>query len=279
MAHFELPVDYTKIEHEADRKILKEVASCRATARKLMSEERHMDALERSVEALRTMREFSDFEKTEFRVMLVSVLFDLAEIHYQLKDYKQSEKEVELLFKLLDRMVKEDAERFGHVHFLAMELSTRILRSRKKAMDMLVKQQIAASALYDKVNSGVVAATDKLVEALRKVGRIQASAGQYKAALKFYSEAIKFAKKRAGRVTRQVVKMTIEMAEIMMRIRSMRPRAQRLLQAVLPHAVELGTIELEEDILALLEIINQDIEKEPKWKAFLHKLNVVAKKN
>ena len=123
-----------------------------------------------------------------------------------------------------------------------------------------------------------MAATDKLVDSLRKTGQLLASAGDYKAALKFFAEAIKFSKKRTGRVSRKEVTMTIEMAEIMMRIKQMRPRAKRLLDAVLPHAIALETIELEENILALLEIINANETREPRWRSFMHKLSFSGKK-
>lgn len=208
---------------------------------------------------------------------LVAVIFDLAEIHFQLKDYKQSEKELDTLFKVLDSLVKNDEERFGKLHILAMELSTRILRSRKKALDLLVKQQINAAALYEKVNSGVAAATDRLVDSLSNVAQLLASTGDLKGALKFYSEAIKFSKKRTGRVTRKEIKLTIEMAEIMMRIKQMRPRALRLLNAILPHAIALETLELERDILSLKSLIESEPDNEPKWKNFFHQLTVSAK--
>ena len=58
----------------------------------------------------------------------------------------------------------------------------------------------------------------------------------------------------------------------MMRIRSMRPRALRLLEAVLPQAIALGAVELEEDILALMEMINSRQNQDPAWKLFLLKL-------
>ena len=280
MTLLELPLDYTKVEKRpADAEIMRAAESCRQTARQLAGEARFMDAMERTVEALRTMRDFSDFENTEFRALLLTVLFDLTEIHFSLKDFRQCEKDLEMLFRVLDQLIAEDSERFAPAHILAMELSTRVLRSRKKAIDLLAKQQIHTGALYEKVNSGVVAATEKLVDSLRKLAQLQASSGEYRAAMKFYAEAIKFSKKRTGRVTRREVKMTIEMAEIMMRIRQMRPRAKRLLNAILPHAVTLGTIELEEDILALIEIIDQDILQEPKWKIFLHRLSLTDKKN
>lgn len=278
MKQIEIPVNLESFDKNSKEKaILQEAMACRATAEQLIAEERYMDAMERTVAALKTMREFNDFDNVEFRALLVALLFDLSEIHFSLKNYKQSEKELEILFKVLDNLIKLDESRFGKFHILAMELSTRILRSRKKALDLLVKQQINAGMLYEKVNAGVVAATDKLVDSLRNVGELLASTGDLKAALKFYAEAIKYSKKRTGKVTRKEIKMTIEMAEIMMRIHSMRPRARRLLNAVLPHAISQETIELERDILALIEVIDANIEKEPSWKTFMHKISTTAK--
>lgn len=257
---------------EKERNLLEDALAARKTAHEFVEKEQYMDALERIISAMKSLRDFPDYELREFREVMVVLLFDLAEVHFHLKDYKQSEKELESLFRILDHMLKDDAERFGHLHILAMELSTRILRSRKKVMDLLVKQKIHADQLYEKVNSGVVAATDKLVESLRKVGELLAASGDYREALKFYAEAIKFSKKRTGRVTRREVKLTIEMAEIMMRVRQLRPRARRLLAAILPHAISLETIELEEEILALTEMVENQIENEPRWKQFFSRI-------
>lgn len=269
----EIPIDFSFLaKGSRDSEIISEVVGCRNTARELMEEDRNIDALERIVEGLRVMREFTDFDNREFRALLVTLLFDLSEVHFALKDYRQSEKELEVLFRVLEGLVKEDADRFGKYHVLAMELSTRILRSRKKTLDLLVKQQLNAESLYDKVNSGVSAATDRLVDSLRNVGELLASTGDYRGAMKFYTEAIRLSKKRAGRVNRKEVKMTVEMAKIMMRVRSMRPRAKRLLNAILPYAIALETIELEEDILALIQMIDDDFEHETAWKTFFHKI-------
>ncbi len=272
MNFLEIPVDLSKVAKKSkDEEIVGLVESCRKTARELVEENRRIDALERIVEGLKHLREFSDFESSEFRAMLVALLFDLSELHYELKDYKQSEKELEVLFRVLENLIKEDGERFGKYHILAMELSTRILRSRKKTMELLVKQQINAGQLYDKVNAGVVAATDRLVDSLRNVGELLASSGDYRGSLKL-------SKRRSGRVTVKEIEMSIDMAKIMMRMRQMRPRAQRLLDAVLPHSIALEAISLEEDILALQEIIAQDIEHEPMWKMFMHKVQKATDK-
>ena len=263
---------------DKDRNILEEALAARNTSHEFLEKEQYMDALERIFSAMKSLRDFPDYELKEFREIMVLLLFDLAEVHFFLKDYKQSEKELESLFKLLDGMLKEDVERFGHLHILAMELSTRILRSRKKVMDLLVKQRINAEQLYEKVNSGVVAATDKLVESLRKVGQLLASSGDYREALKFYAEAVKFSKKRTGRVSRREVKLTIEMAEIMMRVKQLRPRARRLLAAILPHAISLETVELEEEILALTEMVENQIENESRWRQFFQRISTGIRK-
>lgn len=257
--------------------VLQNAINARKEADNFIKQEKYLEAMERTVAALKVMREFPDYQNPEFRLLFVALLFDLAEIHYALKNYKQSEKEVEVLFKVLDNLVKTDEERFGQYHILAMELSTRILRSRKKALDLLVKQQIATGSLYEKVNSGVTAATDKLVDSLCTTAQLLAATGDIRGALKFYAEAIKFSKKRSGRVTLKEVKMTVEMAEVMMRLKSMRPRARRLLETILPHAEALGDSSYVQNINSLVEVIDSNVEPESKWRLFLHKVIAGAK--
>ena len=267
----------SKAVSQEDAAILQAAMDIRKESETLLAQDKYLEAMERTVAALKVMREFPEYNNPEFRMLLVVLLFDLAEIHYSLKNYKQSEKEVEILFKILDSLVKTDEERFAQYHVLAMELSTRILRSRKKALDLLVKQQINTGALYEKVNSGIAAATDKLVDSLCATARLLASTGDIRGALKFYAEAIKYSKKRAGRVTRKEIQMTMEMAEAMMRLRSMQPRAKRLLNAILPHAIALETVQLEQAILSLIEVIDASAEPESKWRMFLHKVTSGAK--
>ena len=71
--------------------------------------------------------------------------------------------------------------------------------------------------------------------------------------------------------------MTIEMAEVMSRVKTMRQRAKRLLAAVLPHAIALETIELEEDIIALIEMIDKFEDQPSKWKAFMQGLSAIGR--
>lgn len=276
MAQFNLPINLKEFDiNSSDYSILHAAQKGRESIASLLEEERFMDALEKNVDLMRRLRDFSDFDNREFRTMLAAILFDLAEIHFNLKDYKQSEKELESLFKLLGRLIKEDAERYGEAHILAMELAARIIRSRKKAIETLAKEKLHTEALYEKVNAGVASATERLAESLRKVGQLVASSGAYKEALKFYSEAITFSKKSSGTIGRKEIELTIEMAEVMSRLKSMRQRAKRLLAAILPHAIALELISLEENIISLIEMIDKMEEQPSKWKAFLSRISQI----
>lgn len=146
------------------------MVAARLKISRLLEAERYMEALERTIAALQRLREFPDHGNDEFRAILVALLFDLAEIHFMLKDYKRSEKELDVLFKALDPLVSKNPDRFGRLHILAMELSTRIIRSRKKTIEMLARQQIHVDELNEKVNSGIINATERLVDSLCNVG-------------------------------------------------------------------------------------------------------------
>ncbi len=248
-----------------EAEVLANVVATRLEISRLLEEEKYMEALERTISALQRLKDFPDHENEEFKAILVALIFDLAEIHFELKDYKRSEKELDALFKVLDPLLAKNPDRFGRLHILAMELSTRIIRSKKKTIDMLARQQLHADALTEKVNAGIISATERLVDSLCNVGRLLASSGDYREAMKFFSEAIRISKKRTGKVNKKEIKMTVEMAEVMIRVKSMRPRAERLLEAVLPHAIALGETELEQEIHTLKEMIKLQENMKVSW--------------
>ncbi len=254
---------FGKDSQEAE--VLANVVATRLEISRLIEAEKYMEALERTISALQRLKDFSDHENEEFKALLVALIFDLAEIHYELKDFKRSEKELDALFKVLDPLVAKNPDRFGRLHILAMELSTRILRSKKKTIDMLARQQMHVDSLTEKVNAGINSATERLVDSLCNVGRLLASSGDYREAMKFFSEAIRISKKRTGKVNKKEIKMTVEMAEIMIRVKSMRPRAERLLDAVLPHAIAQGEAELEQEIHTLKEMIKLQENMKVSW--------------
>lgn len=254
-----------------EAEILANVASTRLQISHLLADEKYMAALELCIVALQNLKDFPDHNNEEFSAALVALIFDLAEIHFVLKDYKRSEKELEALFKVLDPLLSKNSERFGRLHILAMELSTRILRSRKKTLEMLERQRLNADALTEKVNSGIVSATERLVDSLCNVARLLSSSGDYREAMKFFSEAIRMSKKRSGRVNKKEIRMTIEMTRVMLNVKNLRPRAERLLDAVLPHAITLGETELEKEIETMKEMIKLQENMKSSWLSYFRK--------
>lgn len=248
-----------------EAEVLANVATTRLQTASLLADEKYMAALELTIMALQRLKDFPDHSDEEFGAALVALIFDLSEIHFMLQDYKRSEKELDSLFKVLDPLLSKNAERFGRLHILAMELSTRILRSRKKTIDLLARQQLNVDALTEKVNAGISNATERLVDSLCNVAKLLASTGNYREAMKFYKEAIGISKKRSGRVNRKEIKMTLEMAAVMMNVKAMRPRAERLLDAVLPHAISLHETELEKEIEILKDMIRLHDNMKSSW--------------
>lgn len=248
-----------------EMEVLANVAATRLQTARLLADEKYLAALELTITALQSLKVFPDHGDEEFSAALVALIFDLAEIHFLLKDYKRSEKELDSLFKVLDPLLTKNPDRFGRLHILAMELSTRILRSRKKTIDMLARQKVSVDALTEKVNAGISNATDKLVDSLCNTGKLLASTGDYREGMKFYSEAIKISKKRSGRVNKKEIKMTLEMVSVMMNVKALRPRAERLLDAVLPHAISLGESELEKEIEILKDMIRLQENMKSSW--------------
>lgn len=140
-------------KESVEAEVLANIAATRLQTARLLDDEKYMAALELTITALQRLKEFPDHSNEEFQAALVALIFDLAEIHFLLKDYKRSEKELDTLFKVLDPLLAKNSDRFGRLHILAMELSTRILRSRKKTIDLLARQQLNVDALTEKVNS------------------------------------------------------------------------------------------------------------------------------
>ena len=72
--------------------------------------------------------------------------------------------------------------------------------------------------------------------------------------------------------------MTIEMARLMMKSRQSVDRAKRLLNAILPHAIALETVELEQEILSLLEEADREDTHDSLWKTMMSKMQAATKR-
>ena len=82
MTQVEMPLHPERLgENTEGYEHLKEALEARSEAARFLEEEKYLEAMERTVTALRIMRDFPDYDNLEFRALLVALLFDLAEIH------------------------------------------------------------------------------------------------------------------------------------------------------------------------------------------------------
>ena len=135
MSPLEINIELKKIDKKnCDRAIIEESLASRKTAHELLQESRNTDALERVISSLRTLRDFSDFDNVEFRALLMGLLFDLAEIHFALKDYKQSEKDngIAALKKKYQGYVTEDGEEKGGASTLISRAKSEVSVPKRK---------------------------------------------------------------------------------------------------------------------------------------------------
>ena len=177
MTQVDIPLDLKKFDKNSkELEIFNEALAARATAFEMTVEERYIDAIERTVSALKTMREFPDFDDREFRSLLVALLFDLAEIHFAPQGLQAERKGAG---DALQRCAGNAPERgFRPVRTVPHPRNGTLhpdIPLAEEGPRHAVKQQINTGQLYEKVNSGVVAATDKLVDSLRKTGQLLSS--------------------------------------------------------------------------------------------------------
>ncbi len=71
---------FGKDSQEAE--VLANVVAARLEISRLLEQEKYMEAMEKTINALQRLKDFPDHDNEEFKAILVALIFDLAEIHY-----------------------------------------------------------------------------------------------------------------------------------------------------------------------------------------------------
>lgn len=105
-----------------------------------------------------------------FLQILGALLYDIAFLHTQRKEYKQAERELSKALKIFERLAKTNPERYASPHLMAVNAVTATYRNRVKQAELLAHYQVATSTYLHQVNEGVSEATGRLVDSITSEG-------------------------------------------------------------------------------------------------------------
>lgn len=176
-----------------------------------------------------------------FLEILATLLFDIAYIHSQNGEYKQAEREMEKSIKILERLAKSDPERYASTVVTALGAATTVYHNRVKQAELLVRYQEATSNYTRMVSEGMTEATERLAESLAAEGDTLARMGRHREAMQYYTRTLKYLQRINPELDERQLRVSVSLAESMLRIDSMRDKAIHLLNTLLHKALKINS--------------------------------------
>ena len=187
-----------------------------------------------------------------FLQILGTLLYDIAFLHAQRKEYKQAERELSKALKIFERLAKSNPERYGTPHLMAMNAATATYRNRVKQAELLAHYQVASSTYLQEVNAGVSEATGRLVDSITAEGDTLAQMGRHREAMQYYTRALKYLTKIEPEFTLRQLKLSISLGEAMLRVSAMKDKGIHLLNTMLHKATKINATEDHRRIVDIL---------------------------
>lgn len=187
-----------------------------------------------------------------FLQVLGALLYDIAFLHAQRKEYKQAERELSKALKIFERLAKSDPERYGAPHLMAMNAATATYRKRVKQAELLAHYQVASSTYLQEVNAGVSEATGRLVDSITAEGDTLAQMGRHREAMQYYTRALKYLTKIEPDFTLRQLKLSIALGEAMLRVNAMKDKGIHLLNTMLHKATKINAADEHRRIVDIL---------------------------
>lgn len=175
-----------------------------------------------------------------FLEILGALLYDIAYLHTQRKEYKQAERELGKSLKIFERLAKNDPERYASAHLMALNAATATYRNRIRQAELLAHYQAATSTYLQMVSTGVDEAADRLVESITSEGDTLAQMGRHREAMQYYSRALKYMTKIETSFSLRQLRLSIALGESMLRISAMKDKGIHLLNTMLHKATKIN---------------------------------------
>lgn len=187
-----------------------------------------------------------------FLEVLGALLFDIAYIHAQNGEYRQAEREMEKSIKIYERLAKTVPDRYASTVVTALSAATNVYHNRQKQAELLARYQEATTAYTEMVSAGMTEATDRLAESLTAEGDTLARMGRHREAIQYYTRALRYLQRLNPELDERQIRVSVSLAESMLRIGAMRDKAIHLLNTMLHKALRINSPALHQRISELL---------------------------
>lgn len=187
-----------------------------------------------------------------FLEILGALLYDIAYLHADRKEFKQAERELGKSLKIYERLAKANPERYAPTHVMALNAATAIYRDRVEQAELLAHYQAATSTYLQMVNAGVEEATGRLIDSIVAEGDTLAKMGRHREAVQYYSRALKYLTKLEPQFTLRQLQLSVALGESMLRIDAMKEKGIHLLNTMLHKATKINATDVHRRIVDIL---------------------------
>ncbi|MCM1349301.1 MAG: hypothetical protein NC338_07810 [Firmicutes bacterium] len=168
-----------------------------------------------------------------FLSILASLLYDISFIHSSRDENKQAEREIEKSMKLFERLARQNPDRYGAAHLLALNASTSVYKSRVKQANALTHYQAATSTYMQMLNEGMEDAGMRLIESLATEGRTLVKMNRQREAVQYFTRALKYLTKISPEFDLLQLQLSIDLGNALLAVKGTREKGIHLLNTML----------------------------------------------
>lgn len=179
-----------------------------------------------------------------FLQVLAALLYDISLLHADGGEYRQAERELEKCNKIYERLARQNPDRYGAAHLMALNAATTVYRSRVRQAELLAHYQAATTLYLQMMSDGVEDAATRLIDSLATQGKTLAEMGRHREAVQYYTRALKYLTKLNPDTTPRQVELSVELGESMLKVAGLREKGIHLLNTMLHKALKLNLMDL-----------------------------------
>ncbi len=187
-----------------------------------------------------------------FLSVLAALLHDISIIHCSRGEYRQAERDIEKSLKILERLSRQNPERYSSAQMMAVSASTSIYRSRMRQANLLAHYRVATDTYMEMLKSGDDSAANSLIDSLTDEGRTLARMGKQREAVQYFTRALKYLTQIEPEFSLRQLQLSVDLGEALIAIKAQRDKGVHLLNTMLHKATRLNAGEEHRRIVDVL---------------------------